>query len=427
MIEAPVQPMKSTWKHARLKDVAEKPQYGVTASAAPNGPVKFLRITDITDHGVNWESVPYCNAPAHVINACMLRSGDIVFARIGATTGKSYLISEPPPAVFASYLIRVRTGNDLDPEFLSHYFKSDGYWDQVNANKHANLKKGVNGSILSELEVPVPPLNEQRSIAHVLNTVQEAIAQQERLIRTTTELKQALMHRLFTEGLRGEKQKETEIGLVPESWEVVRLEEFCQRPDGLIQTGPFGSQLHSHEYASEGIPVVNPTHLVGNRINHEDVPHVPKEVADRLGRHYVQLSDILFARRGEIGRHGLVGQAEIGWLCGTGCFLVRANHPRLNNEYLSYYCSSKPVVDWLNSYAAGAIMPNLSTSVIANLPVGLPPLDEQCQIVETFNAIDQKLDQADHKRRTLQDLFRSLLYELMTGKVRVNKFEHEHD
>ena len=255
----------------------------------------------------------------------------------------------------------------------------------------------------------------------MLSTVQEAIAQQERLIRTTTELKQALMQKLFTEGLRGEALKETEIGMVPESWEVVKLEEFCQRPDGLIQTGPFGSQLHSHEYTSEGIPVVNPTHLSGNRINHEDVPRVPKEVADRLGRHYVQLGDILFARRGEIGRHGLVGKAEVGWLCGTGCFLVRANDPRLNNEYLSYFCSIKPVVDWLNSHAAGAIMPNLSTSVIANLPVGLPPLDEQRQIFEAFNALEQKLDQAEQKRTKLQDLFRTLLHELMTGKVRVNE------
>lgn len=275
--------------------------------------------------------------------------------------------------------------------------------------------------ILRERSIPKPPLPEQQRIAQVLSTVQEAIAQQERLIRTTTELKQALMQKLFTEGLRGEALKETEIGMVPESWEVVKLEEFCQRPDGLIQTGPFGSQLHSHEYTSEGIPVVNPTHLSGNRINHEDVPRVPKEVADRLGRHYVQLGDILFARRGEIGRHGLVGKAEVGWLCGTGCFLVRANDPRLNNEYLSYFCSIKPVVDWLNSHAAGAIMPNLSTSVIANLPVGLPPLDEQRQIFEAFNALEQKLDQAEQKRTKLQDLFRTLLHELMTGKVRVNE------
>lgn len=304
----------------------------------------------------------------------------------------------------------------VDDRYLAYYLSQINYSDyQDKAIKGHTLNKGK----IDALEIALPPLPEQQRIAQVLSTVQEAIAQQERLIRTTTELKQALMQKLFTEGLRGEALKETEIGRVPESWEVVKLEEFCQRPDGLIQTGPFGSQLHSHEYTSEGIPVVNPTHLSGNRINHEDVPRVPKEVADRLGRHYVQLGDILFARRGEIGRHGLVGKAEVGWLCGTGCFLVRANDPRLNNDYLSYFCSIKPVVDWLNSHAAGAIMPNLSTSVIANLPVGLPPLYEQRQIIEAFNALEQKLDQAEQKRTKLQDLFRTLLHELMTGKVRV--------
>ena len=227
LVETEIGTIAPDWRIVPLKDVAEKPQYGLTAKSAKSGDTKFLRITDITDQGVNWATVPFCSAPKKKIDTCRLKSGDIVFARIGATTGKSYMINDPPDAVFASYLIRVRVGNDLEPGFLIHFFQSRGYWQQVDANKHANLKKGVNGSVLSELLLPLPPLPEQKKIAYILSTVQRAIEAQERIIQTTTELKKALMHKLFTEGTRGEPQKQTEIGLIPESWEVDRFDAFC--------------------------------------------------------------------------------------------------------------------------------------------------------------------------------------------------------
>jgi type I restriction enzyme, S subunit len=423
LVETDIGTIAPDWKVVPLKDVAEKPQYGLTAKAAKSGDTRFLRITDITEQGVNWATVPFCSAPKKKIDPCRLKSGDIVFARIGATTGKSYMITDPPDAVFASYLIRVRAGEDLEPGFLIQFFQSRGYWQQVDANKHANLKKGVNGSILSELLLPLPPLPEQKKIAHILSTVQRAIEAQERIIQTTTELKKALMHKLFTKGLRNESQKQTEIGPVPESWTPIKLGELCENPEGALQTGPFGSQLHKHEYQEVGIPVVNPTHLAGNRINHERVPRVSEDVAKRLGKHRLRKFDILFARRGEIGRQGLVSGEEETWLCGTGCFLVRASKPFIDNRFLALYFATDRLVKWLYAHAAGAIMPNLNNSVMQRLPVFYPDQETQAKIVETFATIDKKLSAAVQRQSALQDLFRTLLYELMTAKTRV----HEHD
>ena len=423
LVETEIGTIAPDWRIVPLKDVAEKPQYGLTAKSAKSGDTKFLRITDITDQGVNWATVPFCSAPKKKIDTCRLKSGDIVFARIGATTGKSYIINDPPDAVFASYLIRVRVGNDLEPGFLIHFFQSRGYWQQVDANKHANLKKGVNGSVLSELLLPLPPLPEQKKIAHVLSKVQRAIEVQERIIQATTELKKTLMHKLFTEGLRNEPQKQTEIGPVPESWEAITLGELCEKPNGAFQTGPFGSQLHKSDYQETGVAVVNPTHLAGNRINHEAVPRVSEKVATRLDRHRLQELDILFARRGEIGRHGLVTKTERGWLCGTGCFLVRASKPFIDNRFLSYYFSTEPLIKWLYSHAAGAIMPNLNNTVLKRLPVYYPKISVQREIVEIFEQIDGKAETAKQKTNLLQSLFRTLLHELMTAKIRVGAVE----
>jgi len=252
--------------------------------------VRLLRITDITNSGVKWPTVPFCECPTELLNKYLLASGDIVFARIGATTGKSHLITNPPPCVFASYLIRVRAKPEIDPAFLSQFFRSVAYWRQVDAQKNANLKKGVSGSLLKKLIVPVPPLAEQRKIAGVLGLVQRAIEQQERLVALTTELKKTLLNQLFTQDLCGELQKQTEIGPVPLSWTATTLGELACKPHGFLQTGPFGSQLHKHEYLTEGVGVVNPTHLWGNCINHEDVPRVSPETATRLGRHLLELA-----------------------------------------------------------------------------------------------------------------------------------------
>ncbi len=165
--------MPASWGTARIGEWCEKPRYGYTQSAnrQPVGP-RFLRITDINEFGVDWASVPYCQCPKDILDEMRLASGDIVIARIGATTGKSFLIKSCPESIFASYLIRLRTKIGLDSAYLSYFLLSDAYWRQVDATKGNNLKGGMNASILSELVLPRPPLEEQRAIAAVLSKIQ---------------------------------------------------------------------------------------------------------------------------------------------------------------------------------------------------------------------------------------------------------------
>jgi len=186
-------------------------------------------------------------------------------------------------------------------------------------------------------------------------------------------------------------RRQTEIGEFPEDWEFSTLARICGL-DGCIQTGPFGSQLHANEYAADGVPVINPTHLEGNRINHAHVPRVSEETSHRLDRHRVKKGDILFGRRGELGRHGLVTDSEAGWLCGTGCFLVRIRNPKVDNAFLSYLFSTNSVLNWLQARAAGSIMPNLNNTVLSNLPVAFPTIVEQREVVAILDKIRRAVD-----------------------------------
>jgi len=354
-----------------------------------------------------------------------IEKDDVLFATVRPTLKRIALVPPEFDGAIAStgYCILRCDQSKADPGFLYFFLITDHF----NA-RMAGLERGASYPAVRDLDVkeswiPLPPLPEQKKIAGILSTVQRAIEEQERIIETTTELKKALMHKLFTEGLRGEPQKHTEIGPVPESWTPVTLGELCEKPEGALQTGPFGSQLHKHEYQEDGIAVVNPTHLAGNRINHENVPHVSEQVAQRLGKHRLRKFDILFARRGEIGRQGLVTEAEETWLCGTGCFLVRASKPFIDNRFLALYFATDRLVKWLYAHAAGAIMPNLNNAVMQRLPVFYPDLETQTMIVETFATIDHKLNAAVQRRTALQNLFRTLLHELMTAKTRVHELE----
>ena len=417
LVETEIGSIAPDWKIVRLKDVAEKPQYGLTAKAAKSGDTKFLRITDITDQRVNWATVPFCSAPKKKIDTCKLKSGDIVFARIGATTGKSYMISDPPDAVFASYLIRVRVGNDLDPNFLIHFFQSRGYWQQVDANKHANLKKGVNGSILSNLLLPLPPLPEQKKIAYILSTVQRAIEAQERIIQITTELKKALMHKLFTEGLHNEPQKQTEIGPIPESWEVNRLIETVEFIDYGV------SQAIPKTPTPSGVKIVSTADIdkQGN-LHYWKIRRIiaPEKTVNRL---VLKDGDVLFNWRNSaelIGKSTIFEEQNEPHIFASFILRICTGEKKSHNYFLKHLMNHYREKGVFVKLARRAVnQANYNKNEISSLKIPSPTYFEQVEIANVIHGVEEKMQKHQEKKDALQSLFRTLLHELMTAKTRI--------
>jgi type I restriction enzyme S subunit len=201
-------------------------------------------------------------------------------------------------------------------------------------------------------------------------------------------------------------------------WRHITLGDLAKAKGCKIQTGPFGSQLHKHEYQAEGIGVVNPTHMADRRVSHDTVPCVSAEVAQRLSKHQVRPGDLLFARRGEIGRHALITESERGWLCGTGCFLVRVNGPESDSTYISFYLSTDESVEWLNRHAAGVVMPNLSNNVLQRVPVALPPLPEQKKIAHILSTMQRAIEAQERIIQTTTELKKALMHKLFTEGLR---------
>ena len=179
---------------------------------------------------------------------------------------------------------------------------------------------------------------------------------------------------------------------------------------GFIQTGPFGSQLHARDYVKDGIPVVMPQQLGDNEIRSSDIAFVGEHDRDRLLRHVMCEGDIVFSRRGDVTRRAYITRRESGWLCGTGCLLLRLNHPACDNRYLVRFLGLQGTREYLTQNAIGATMPNLNQGILSSVPVVLPPRDRQERIVDAISAYDDLIEN-NRKRIRLLERATRILYE----------------
>ena len=160
----------SLWEWTTINDISKSILYGVSESAKTNGKYRLLRITDIQNNSVQWDSVPYTDFDENKAKSYLLSDGDILFARTGATVGKSYLVQGlTEGAIYASYLIRVQTYDAVLPQYLKFYFESGYYWEQIEQGSVGVGQPNVNGTILGNLHVPIPPLHEQFRIVSELS------------------------------------------------------------------------------------------------------------------------------------------------------------------------------------------------------------------------------------------------------------------
>lgn len=184
--------------------------------------------------------------------------------------------------------------------------------------------------------------------------------------------------------------------------------QLCRDGGGNVQTGPFGSQLKASAYVADGIPTIMPADLIDFRVSDKEIARIGAEDHKRLSRHQLRPGDIVYGRRGDIGRHALITEREVGWLCGTGCLRIRFGNAPIEPRYISYYLRQSFVIDRILGMAVGSTMPNLNTSILESVPVLLPPLPIQQRIAEILGRLDDKIEVNRRINRTLEAMAQAL-------------------
>ncbi|ACH83213.1 restriction modification system DNA specificity domain [Acidithiobacillus ferrooxidans ATCC 53993] len=300
-----------------------------------------------------------------------------------------------------------------DIKFLAYQLGIDSIQQYVAMNKRGATIKGITRDCLEQIRLNLPPLPEQKKIAHILSTVQRAIEAQERIIQTTTELKKALMHKLFTEGLRNEPQKQTEIGPIPESWEVVEIGDL-----GKCITGSTPKTKVDSFYDPPTEDFIAPADLGARRYVYDSEKKISPEGMATI-RPIPRNAVMCVCIGSSIGKVGMSYREESATnqqinsiICGEG----------RDPEFV--YCLLSYRSDYWKSFATFGPVPILSKGRFSTIGVPIPSsLDEQQAIAKPLVALETKVEVAEKKVTVLKDLFRTLLHELMTAKTRVNELE----
>ena len=209
--------------------------------------------------------------------------------------------------------------------------------------------------------------------------------------------------------------KQTEVGVIPEGWEVASLGKFAS-----FRTGPFGSALHQSDYVVGGVPVVNPMHIDKGIIVPSEGMTISERIADELSEFKLKTGDIIIGRRGEMGRCAVVNVDQSGWLCGTGSMIVRP--VGASADYLQRILSSREVVAVIESASVGTTMVNLNQGTLANLKIKFPPLPEQKSIANALSDVDALLAGLDKLIAKKRDIKQATMQQLLTGKTRLPGF-----
>ena len=178
-----------------------------------------------------------------------------------------------------------------------------------------------------------------------------------------------------------------------------------------IQTGPFGSQLHQSDYSEIGTPVVMPKDLLNGKICEDSIARVSLDHVNRLVRHKIEAGDILYSRRGDVGRCAYATETETDWLCGTGCLRVTIDPQKADSKYVFYRLQMPETIGWVVNHAVGSTMLNLNTSILSDVPLKLPALEEQKTVVKILSAYDDLIENNKKQIKLLEEAAQRLYKE----------------
>ena len=316
------------WEWTRLGNLSSLIQYGLSNSAEAQGTHRLLRITDIQDGKVNWKDVPFTT----VENAenYLLRKDDIVFARTGATVGKSFLVTELPfESVYASYLIRIRLFDCISPSYLYQFFNSYCYWEQITDKSVGVGQPNCNGTSLKELFIPLPPLHEQKRIVPAANAL--------------------LKYASVIESERASLQ------------EIINL-------------------------AKSKIPLIRISGLQSDKVLLDGCNYLDPVMVENKWKHFkLELGDVILCTSASIGKASIVGPEAVGAIPYTGQIRFKMTQS-LIREYFLYFANSDTYLNQIDRMKTGNCIQHYGPTHLKEVYIPIPPIEEQERIIKQFQS-----------------------------------------
>ncbi len=407
----------------------EQPKYGINVPAVPlsgNLPV-YIRITDIRDDGY-FRPSEKVGVDSPFSDIYKLANGDIVLARTGASVGKSYMYNkEDGELVYADFLIKVTPDQrKLKSKFLSHYLKTDRYWAWVIVNSMRSGQPGINGVEYGGLLVPLPNVEEQTAIASALSDVDALLNRLETLITKKQVIKTATMQQLLTGRIRlppfghhpdgtAKGYKSSELGEVPEDWEVVSLSNIATVRGG--KRLPKGENLVKQP---TNHPYIRVSDMFMGGVDLSDICYVPNEITTVISNYRIFEGEIFISVAGTLG---IVGQAPKAL---DGANLTenadRICNIKADSKFVLYCLGSKRIQDEIASQSTIGAQPKLALGRVKSFSLSLPQnREEQTAIATLLSDMDEEIQTLQQCLSKTRQIKRGMMQELLTGRIRLFK------
>jgi type I restriction enzyme S subunit len=394
---------------------------GKTMSAAARAgahKVPFLRTSNVLWDEIDLTQVDEMSISSTELVDKSLKAGDLLVCEGGDIGRAAVWDGRVPVMSFQNHLHRLRPiQDDVDARFYVYFLQSA--FTQLGIFEGAGNKTTIpnlSRNRLAALDVPHPPKPEQQSVAQALAKVREAIAVHDKATSTALELKHAVMNALFMRGLRGEQQKETEIGLMPESWVVAAI-----GAHHAVVSGGTPSRGNPAFWSGGTIPWVKTTE-VDYCVITETEEHITPLGLESSAAKMLPAGTLLMAMYGQGITRGKVAMLGIEAACNQACAAIMPKDGTVLPRYLYHFLTWR--YDAIRSLAHGGQQQNLNLEIVRELPLTFPQSqDEQFDIVTILDAISRKVDLHRKKREVLEELFESLLHKLMTGEIAVSDLD----
>ena len=388
------------WVWTTVNNISKSIIYGVSESAKSEGKYKLLRITDIQNNKVDWETVPFTDFDDDKVASYILYDGDIVFARTGATVGKSYLIKGlSQKAIYASYLIRVQTFDLILPEYVKLFFESGYYWEQIELTSVGIGQPNVNGTILGSLNIPLPPFAEQKRIVieidrwlSLLEQIEQEKANLQIAIKQTKSkiLDLAIHGKLVPQDPNDEPASELLKRINPKAEITCDNEHYPHLPKGwaITEVKSVAKVLNGFAFKSanyiqeDGVRIIRIANVQDGFIEDNSPQCYPLSLQHEYQSYMLKDNDMLMSLTGNVGRVGLLPMSLLPAALNQRVACIREIPGIIEKLYLYYLFRNQKFIKECISSGKGVAQLNISTEWLKDYQIYIPPLAEQKRIVK---------------------------------------------
>ncbi|MDY6226792.1 MAG: restriction endonuclease subunit S [Clostridium sp.] len=342
-----------------------------------------------------------------------IEKGDILMTIVG-TIGRVAIVKDNEKFTVQRSVAILKNNKKINNEFLAQFLSSDICKKELDKKSNSTAQAGLYLGELAKINIILPTLKEQEKIASVLSTVDEQIDNVDTLIEKNKELKKGLMQQLLTKGIGHTKFKKTEVGEIPEGWEVRKIGDICDVRGG--KRLPKGYQL---EDENNGFPYIRVADMYMGGVKLSEIKYVPEEVVEKIKNYKISKDDLFISVAGTLGIVGKVPEELDGANLTENA--DKLCNIKIDKLYLMKVLQSELVQSIIDSEKTTNAQPKLALTRIKEFLIPVPNNEEQKKIAVILSEFDDEIEEYQNKKEKLEELKKGLMQKLLTGKIRVCK------